>query len=123
MRNAGVSEDGDMNEDVLPPSSLATKPNPLASSNHFTFPMTETAVDGSGATRRGRSPSVDGLLWTLDNARRVDFDHPRHLRTLGARADLDAQFRSRRNHFVACGMQSVGMQEGVALATGQLDNP
>src|SRR5580698_762453 len=46
----------------LPPSSLATKPNPLASSNHFTFPITETAVEGSGATRRGgRSPSLDDL--------------------------------------------------------------
>src|SRR6185312_14560653 len=41
----------------LPPSSLATKPNPLASSNHFTFPVTETAVEGSGATRRGRGAS------------------------------------------------------------------
>src|ERR1700722_10951637 len=41
----------------LPPSSLATKPKPLASSNHFTRPLMDTAVEGSGATRRGRGLS------------------------------------------------------------------
>src|SRR6202020_3364824 len=60
-------------------------------------------------------------LRPLDDASSVNFQHPRHLRSLGARADLDAQFGARGNGVVACGMQGVGMQERVALAARQLD--
>ena len=72
----------------LPPSSLATKPKPLASSNHLTLPLTATAVDGSGARAARRPRRVrEGALRPLDDARRIDFDDARHLRALGAGAD------------------------------------
>ncbi len=110
----------------LPPSSLATKPNPLASSNHLTLPVTETAVEGSGATRRGgrgpsRNPSDDGLCGRSTMPAVSTSMHARDLSPLGAGPDLDAQFRARRNGVVARRMQGVGVQERVARAARQLD--
>ena len=76
----------------LPPSSLATKPKPLASSNHLTLPVTATAVDGSGATRRGLGASPNERCGRSTDAGRVDLEHARHLRALGAGADLHRSF-------------------------------
>src|SRR5271154_7016971 len=55
------------------------------------------------------NPIARRPLWPLDNASGVDFEHPRHLRSLGAGADLDAQFGARRDSVVACGMQGIGV--------------
>ena len=108
----------------LPPSSLATKPKPLASSNHLTLPLTATAVAGSGAARRGgRGASEKDRCGPLYDARRIDFDDPRHLRALGAGADRHLELRARRHRFVAGSVQRVGVQEGVALSARQLDEP
>ena len=107
----------------LPPSSLATKPNPLASSNHFTFPVTETAVEGSGATRRGPESLTGRPLRPLDDTGRVDFEHAGHLRAFGARADLDAQFRALRDRVVASGMEGVGMRNASLAPPANSTNP
>ncbi len=109
----------------LPPSSLATKPKPLASSNHLTLPLTVTALDGSGAMRarraRATSPGERTLRARLHDAGRVDFDHARDLRALGAGADDHAQLGARGNRLMAGRVQRVGVQERVALAAGQFD--
>ena len=105
----------------LPPSSLATKPKPLVSSNHLTRPVTATAVEGSGATRRGRGPSLEGRDGRSTTPAMSTSMHSRHLRALRAGADLDLQFRAGRNRLVACVAQGVGVQERVARAAGKLD--
>src|ERR1700722_5837966 len=76
---------------------------------------------GIGGDPARPKPIARGPLWALDNASGVNFQHPRHLRSLGARADLDAQFGARGNGVGAGGRQGVGMQERVALAARQLD--
>ena len=59
----------------------------------------------------------------LDDTGRVDFKNSRDLCAFRARADLDAQFGPRRNRVVAGCMQGVGVQERIALAAGQFDEP
>ena len=71
--------------------------------------------------RRRRAAVAERALRPFDDAGGVDFDHPRHLRALGAGADDDLQLGARGHRFVARGMQRVGVQEGVALAVGQFD--
>src|ERR1700722_14014907 len=70
----------------------------------------------SNSIARRRRP-----LRPLDNAGSVDFEHPGHLRPLGAGANLDAQLGACRYSVVACGMQGVGVEECVARAARQLD--
>src|ERR1700722_2097968 len=65
----------------------------------------------SNSIARRRRP-----LRPLDNAGSVDFEHPGHLRLLGAGANLDAQLGACRYSVVACGMQRIGVQERVASA-------
>src|ERR1700691_5958445 len=83
--------------------------------------------DRNGGRRIGRDPTrwsnpiARWPLWPLDNAGSVDFEHPRHLRSLGAGADLDAQLGACRDSVMARGMQGVGVQESVARAARQLD--
>src|ERR1700729_4287090 len=60
-------------------------------------------------------------LWPFDNASSVHLNHPSDLRSLRARANLDAQFGARRNSVMACCMQGVGVQKRVARAARQLD--
>jgi hypothetical protein len=60
-------------------------------------------------------------LRALNNASGVDFKHSGHLRSLGARADLDAQLGAGRDSVMACGMQGVRVQKRVARAARQLD--
>src|SRR6202167_6764264 len=85
--------------------------------------------DRNGGRRIGRDPTrwsnpiARWPLWPLDNAGGVDFEHPRHLRALGAGADLDAQLGAGRDSVMSSGMQGVGMQERVARAARQLDEP
>ena len=105
----------------LPPSSLATKPKPLVSSNHLTLPPSSTAVEGSGCARRGGRGFAEGALRSFDDAGGVDLQHPRDLCALGAGADDNLQLGTRRHRIVARGVQRVGVEEGVALAVGQLD--
>src|SRR6202020_3261689 len=76
-----------------------------------------------GDPARWPNPIARWPLWPLDNAGSVDFEHPRDLRSLGAGADLNAQLGACRDSVMACGMQSVGVQERIARAARQLDKP
>ena len=106
----------------FPPSSLATKPKPLTPSNHLTLPVTGTAVEGSGRGAAGpRRVARERPLRALDDAGGVDFDHASHLRAFGPGADLNLQFGARGNRLVAGAMQRIGVEERIALASGQLD--
>ena len=121
MRNAGRSQDRDMDEDVLAAV--------LARHEAETLDVVEP-LDFAGDGDRGRGVRGDPArprrigeraLRALSHARRVDFEHASHLRALGAGADLNFEFRARGNRFVTGVMQRVGVQEGVALTAGQLD--
>ena len=74
-----------------------------------------------GDPARRSKPIARRPLWPFDNASSIHLNHPSHLRSLGARADLDAQFGARRNSVMACGMQGVSVEKRVARAARQLD--
>src|ERR1700722_8187166 len=121
MRNAGRAQDRDMDEDVFA-AVLAgdeTKPLGVVKPLHLS--------DDRNCSRRIRGhaawpkPVARWSLGPLDNASSVHLKHPGHLGSLGARADLDAQFGARRNSVVACGVQGVSVQKRVARAARQLD--
>src|SRR6202453_3496202 len=123
MRNAGRTEDRDMDENVLAASLAGAEAKPLGVVKPF-----HLSDDRNGGRRIRRDPArrsnpiaARWPLWPFDNAGGVDFEHPRHLRSLGAGADLDAQFGAGRDSVMACGVQGVGVQKRVARATRQLD--
>ena len=110
-----------MDEYILAAILARDEAEPLALVEPFHF-----SSDRDGGRRIGRNsarsrPVAGRPLRALDNSGRIDFQNPGHLRTLGAGADLDAQFGALRNRVVARGMQGVRMQERVALAARQLN--
>ena len=105
----------------LPPSSTATKPNPLVSLNHLTLPSRGVAVDGSGRRAARGAGSVERAARALDRGRGVDRDDAGHLRALDAHGDDDAHLRARQHGVVSGRVQNRRVQESVALPVGELD--
>src|SRR6202789_483152 len=123
MRNAGRTQDRDMDEYVLAAILAGDETKPLGVVKPF-----DLSDDRNGGRRIRGDPTRSNSIarWplrALDNTGSVDFEHPRHLRALGAGADLDAQFGARRDSVMSSGMQGVGVQERVARAARQLDEP
>ena len=100
MRNAGRTEDRDMDEYVLAAILAGDETKPLGVVKPF-----DLSDDRNGGRRirsdPARSNPIAGRpLWPLDKAGGIDFEHPRHLRSLRAGAYLDAQLGACRDSVV-----------------------
>ena len=86
----------------------------------------DLAGDRNGGRRirsdaaRTRGVAV-GALRALDNPGRIDLENAGDLRSLGSGPDLNPQLGAGGNRLVAGSVESVGVQEGVALAVCKLD--
>src|ERR1700722_12811157 len=123
MRNAGRPEHGNVHENIFPAivAGDETKPLGVVEPLHLSDDRDRGRGIRGDAARRPDSIARRPLLWSLDNSGGVDFDHSRHLRALGAGADLDAKFRAGGNGLMTRGVQRIGVQERVARAARQLD--
>ena len=106
----------------FPPSSLATKPKPLPSSNHLTLPLRGTAVEGSG--RRGPRPGRAGGNPRNGRSTIPEASMSTTLATcgpLGPSPTIICSFAPAGTDFAPRPFQDVYVQECVALAAGQFD--
>jgi hypothetical protein len=126
MRNAGRPQDRDMDEDVFAAivTGDETKSLGVVEPLHLADDRNRSRGIRGDSARRSKPPRIARWpLWPFDDAGGIHLNHPGHLRSLGARPDLDAQFGAGRNSVMTCGMQGVRMQKRVARAARQLDEP
>ena len=106
----------------LPPSSPATKPKPLVSSNHLTLPLRGTAVEGSG--RRGPRPGRAAGDARNERSTMPEASISTMLATcgpLGPAATITRSLAPGGTDSRPIGLQDVHVKERVAVAVGQLD--